>query len=75
MSVTHTFDATVLREYDIRGIVDQTLHEADAFAIGRCFGTIVGRNGGASVAVGYDGRLSSPAMEAAVVRKAAFDAR
>ena len=68
MSVTHTFDATVLREYDIRGIVDQTLHEADAFAIGRCFGTIVGRNGGASVAVGYDGRLSSPAMEAAVVR-------
>ena len=34
MSFTHHFDATVLREYDIRGIVGQTLHAADAFAIG-----------------------------------------
>lgn len=67
MSFTHAFDPTVLREYDIRGIVGQTLHEADAFAIGRCFGTIVSRAGGTSVAVGYDGRLSSPAMEAALV--------
>ena len=68
MNFKHNFDATVLREYDIRGIVGQTLHEADAFAIGRCFGTIVARTGEKSVAVGYDGRLSSPAMEAAVVR-------
>ena len=28
-----------LREYDIRGIVGKTLHPADAFAIGRCFGS------------------------------------
>lgn len=68
MSFKHDFDATVLREYDIRGIVGQTLHEADAFAIGRCFGAIVARNGGKSVAVGYDGRLSSPMMEAALVK-------
>ena len=68
MQFLHNFDATVLREYDIRGIVGQTLHAADAFAIGRCFGSIVAREGGASVAVGYDGRLSSPAMEAALVR-------
>ena len=68
MPFQHDFDPTVLREYDIRGIVGQTLTEADAFAIGRCFGTIVARNGGTSVAVGYDGRLSSPAMEAALVR-------
>ncbi|HTW26450.1 MAG TPA: phosphomannomutase/phosphoglucomutase [Acetobacteraceae bacterium] len=63
----HSFDATVLREYDIRGIVDRTLHAADAFAIGRTFGSIVARNGGRTVAVGYDGRLSSPALEAALV--------
>ncbi len=68
MTFKHDFDATSLREYDIRGIVGQTLTEADAFAIGRCFGTIVARNGGKTVAVGYDGRLSSPAMEAALVR-------
>ncbi len=68
MPFSHTFDSTVLREYDIRGIVDETLHEADAFAIGRCLGSIVSRAGGKSVATGYDGRHSSPSMEAAVVR-------
>jgi phosphomannomutase len=68
MQFSHQFDATVLREYDIRGIVGQTLHEADAFAIGRCFGTVVARDGGTSVAVGYDGRLSSPSLETALVR-------
>jgi len=67
MVFSHNFDPTVLREYDIRGIVGTTLHTADAFAIGRCFGTLVARAGGTTVAVGYDGRLSSPAMEAALV--------
>ena len=58
----HQFDSTILREYDIRGIVGTTLHEADAGAIGRAFGTLVRRNGGRKVALGYDGRLSSPAF-------------
>ena len=63
----HPFDATVLREYDIRGIVGKTLNPADAFAVGRAFGSIVARNGGTKVCVGYDGRLSSPDLEAALV--------
>lgn len=63
----HSFDPTSLREYDIRGIVGRTLHPEDAFAIGRCFGSMVIRGGGTSVAVGYDGRLSSPEMEAQLV--------
>ena len=67
MSFTHAFDPTVLREYDIRGIVGRTLHPADAFAIGRCFGSIISRAGGKTVAVGYDGRLSSPDLEPALV--------
>jgi phosphomannomutase len=72
MAFSHDFDPTVLREYDIRGVVGSTLHPADAFAIGRCFGTLVARAGmaggaGTTVAVGYDGRLSSPEMEAALV--------
>ncbi len=66
--MTHQFHPTSLREYDIRGRVGETLTEADAYAIGRSFGTIVTRGGGRSVAVGYDGRLSSPAMEHALVR-------
>jgi phosphomannomutase len=63
----HRFDPTVLREYDIRGIVGKTLKPEDAFAIGRCFGSVVMRAGGKRVAVGYDGRLHSPEMEAQLV--------
>jgi len=66
MNFRHDFDPTVLREYDIRGIVGKTLHAADARAIGRCFGSIIRRDGGKTVATGYDGRLSSPEMEAAL---------
>ncbi len=65
--MTHNFDPTTLREYDIRGIIGKTLGEADAAAIGRSFGTRVRRNGGTRVAVGFDGRLSSPGLEAALV--------
>jgi phosphomannomutase len=68
MAFSHRFDPTTLREYDIRGTVGRTLHEPDAFAVGRCFGTIVQRNGGRTVVVGYDGRLSSPKLEAALVK-------
>ncbi len=67
-SFSHSFDPTSLREYDIRGVVGQTLHPADAFAIGRVFGSIVAGQGGRTVAVGYDGRLSSPDLEPELVR-------
>jgi phosphomannomutase len=65
--VGHRFDPTILREYDIRGIVGETLHEADAHAIGRSFAFVLKEAGGKSVAVGRDGRLSSPALEKALV--------
>ncbi|MEA2740488.1 MAG: phosphomannomutase [Acetobacteraceae bacterium] len=72
MAFSHHFDPTVLREYDIRGIVGRTLHPADAFAIGRVFGSMVVREGGTApsgkrVAVGYDGRLTSPELEQLLV--------
>ncbi len=66
MTFRHDFDPTSLREYDIRGIVGRTLSAADAFAIGRCFGTIVARAGGTTTAIGYDGRLSSPELSEAL---------
>ena len=65
--MTHMFNPTSLREYDIRGIVGKTLGAADADAIGRGFGTRVRRAGGTRVAVGYDGRLSSPQLETALI--------
>jgi phosphomannomutase len=67
MSERHRFDPTVLREYDIRGVLGRTLSAADARAVGRGFGTVLAEAGAASVAVGLDGRLSSPELEAALV--------
>ncbi|WP_336968143.1 phosphoglucomutase/phosphomannomutase PgmG [Sphingobium aromaticiconvertens] len=66
--MTHLFDPSVLRAYDVRGVVGETLGEADAYALGRGFGTVVVRAGGSRVAVGYDGRLSSPMLEGALVQ-------
>ena len=66
--MSHLFHPTSLREYDIRGIVGKTLGPDDAYAIGRGFGTLVREAGGSRVAVGRDGRESSPLLEAAVVR-------
>lgn len=65
--MTHRFDPTSLREYDIRGIVGKTLGIDDARAIGRGFATLLRRAGGHRVAVGRDGRVSSPELEAALV--------
>ena len=66
MPDTHTLSPIILREYDIRGIFNDTLTPADAHAIGRAFGSIVAEGGGQRVALGYDGRLSSPALADAV---------
>jgi phosphomannomutase len=63
----HRFHPSILREYDIRGIVGETLYEADAHAIGRSFAAVLKEGGKKTVAVGRDGRLSSPALEAALV--------
>ncbi len=60
-------DPTILREYDIRGIVGETLTADGVRAIGRAFGSVVIRKGGGTVAVGYDGRLTSPDLEQALV--------
>ncbi|MCL1515053.1 phosphoglucomutase/phosphomannomutase PgmG [Parasaccharibacter sp. TMW2.1890] len=66
----HHFEPTSLREYDIRGIVGKTLHAEDAYALGRVFASMIRRDGGSVVTVGYDGRLSSPELEEALVRGA-----
>jgi len=63
----HNFHTSILREYDIRGIVGETLFTADAEAIGRAFGTLMLINGDTRVSVGYDGRDTSPELEQALV--------
>lgn len=63
----HLFHPVILREYDVRGVVGDTLKQGDALALGKAFGTTVRRAGGASVVVGRDGRTHSPLLEAALV--------
>ncbi len=63
----HAFDPTILREYDIRGVVGETLSRDDALALGRAFGTRIVESGGQSVAVGYDGRATSPELAEALI--------
>lgn len=59
---------SIFKAYDIRGIVPSTLDEQVAEALGRAFGTVARREGETTVAVGRDGRLSGPALSAALVR-------
>ena len=70
--MSHAFNPTILREYDIRGVIGETLGPDDARAIGRSFGSMLsrsetGREGKKTIAVGYDGRMSSPMLEHALV--------
>jgi len=67
MSSSHRFNPTILREYDIRGIVGDTLTRDDAYAVGRSFGSCVVESGGDQVALGYDGRLTSSDLAEAVL--------
>src|SRR3569623_1118875 len=66
--MTHQFNPTILREYDIRGIVGDTLTEADAYALGRTYAAIARGEGARRIAIGRDGRTHSGMLQAALVR-------
>ncbi|HYU96038.1 MAG TPA: phosphomannomutase/phosphoglucomutase [Sphingomicrobium sp.] len=66
--MAHTFNPSILREYDIRGIVGETLTEADAYALGRAFGAKAHGEGARTIAVGRDGRTHSGMLEAELIR-------
>ena len=66
--MTHNFNPTILREYDIRGIVGDTLTEDDAYGLGRTYAAIAREEGARRIAVGRDGRTHSGMLEAALVR-------
>ncbi len=66
--MSHQFNRTILREYDIRGVVGSTLNAEDAYALGRSYAALAVAEGAKRVAVGRDGRTHSPELEAALVR-------
>lgn len=59
---------SIFKAYDIRGIVPSTVDESVAEALGLAFGTEARRLGEHTVAVGRDGRISGPALSAALIR-------
>jgi phosphomannomutase len=61
--MTHIFNPTILREYDIRGIVGDTLSDKDAYALGRGYAALAQEEGARTVAVGRDGRSHSLELE------------
>ncbi len=66
---SHRFTPTIFREYDIRGIVGQTLSTQDAYYIARAFATKAKQaQPDGVVCVGRDGRMSSPDMHEAVCK-------
>ena len=65
--MAHAFHPSLLREYDARGTVGKSLGVDDAVALAKALATATRRRGGSRIAVGRDGRLSSPELAAAVV--------
>ena len=62
---THIFNPDILRAADIRGIFDKDLNLEDAYYIGLAFASMA-QPLNSSIAVGYDGRLSSPFLKDAL---------
>ncbi|SFC46218.1 phosphomannomutase [Polaromonas sp. OV174] len=61
-------NAAIFKAYDIRGVVPSTINEEMAEALGKAFGMAALAEGEKTVAVGRDGRLSGPALSAALMR-------
>ena len=64
----HTFNKTILREYDIRGIFEKDLNLIDALFLGKSFATLLKKKKLKNVVIGYDGRISSLKIEKELVK-------
>ena len=62
-----SINPAVVRAYDIRGRVGAQLGQADAHALGLAYAGMARSRGKRSIAVCRDGRLTSPALESALV--------
>ncbi len=59
---------TIFREYDIRGVADTELADADVQVLGQAFGTYIARHAGKKICLGRDTRLSSPRLHDALLK-------
>jgi phosphomannomutase len=68
VKLDHCLNRSIVRSYDIRGRVGEELTEEDTVALGLAFATVALARGLRNLAVCRDGRLSSPALEGALIR-------
>lgn len=64
----HNFHPSIIRAYDIRGVYGKTLHDLDAYFVGKSFASFLRKNGKHKIAVGGDGRISTPALKAQLMK-------
>jgi len=64
--LSHRFNETIVRAYDVRGIYNKTLFDTDAEVFGHVFGLMVGN--GKTVNVGFDGRNSSIQLKNCLIK-------
>ncbi len=62
-----TLPAHIFKAYDIRGIVGEALTPDTYYRLGRGFASIAAAKAITEICVGYDGRLSSPALSQALI--------
>jgi phosphomannomutase/phosphoglucomutase len=62
------FKPSIFREYDIRGIADEELLDADLELLGQALGTYLIRDSGRTICLGRDCRLSGGRIHAALLK-------
>ena len=62
------FKPSIFREYDIRGIADEELLDADVELLGQALGTYLIRDSGRTISLGRDCRLSSGRIHDALLK-------
>ena len=72
MILKHKFHPTILREYDIRGIINENLTELDAFMLGYFFGMTIKKkihvSKSPNIIVSRDGRISSENLQKNLIK-------
>ena len=66
-STTTRIDPAVIRSYDLRGVVGRQLHLGDARQLGLAYAGWMRARGLRRIAIGRDGRLSSPELERTLI--------
>jgi phosphomannomutase len=67
-TTSYNFSDEILRAYDIRGTIGKNLTNKDAYFIGKSFARAIEKRGlKKKIAIAYDGRISSPELNEALI--------